>query len=942
MADGVADARARLQAAIARQLHLLGVEEASAELTAAAGAGYSPDSCRKLQEAMQNGEHVRVWRALAMAVDDRDASTCFYGIRHVQAMAEVWHEMKGQDAPVAEETWLERWKRVRKKHGRDRSVCNRLETCLQAWIRVFERQKDQKRAQALRNLNHSPGKSMEKPQGSHARSNQSVPEQSEVEMAIVMSLAEKEREDARMAKQETEYALAIERSKMDVVADDLQAALEEVQRQARIQEENARRNKNHDGDDENHRMRCKLRRKEQALEEAIKEMRFVDKQLQQHGIDKDQADAIQEAVLADVLDKLTLSQASGMYASAQAVPGMHSKMMLEMQERFEKRNGNPPSTTSKNVTDEQSRARKRGDVQVSKEREGGGNNDKFTTSDVAIQPKSFALGEEESKRNGQTAGTSAPKHLEHIGHRSSTRGTLNETKGGIEHGPKISAEPADCNPQALLQSVIQAGAKANRSVEASTTLDVHSTGGALAGMASKEQPSRQAESTAQTKPSAPFNSARKDGRRHSQRENGGRSPPIPPHNKEKGTNVPSAGRYLDPSNGNGAPLPQPSPPSKAKGGPPPPAPPPPTSPPKGKGGPPPPAPPPPPPPPKGKGGPPPPAPPPPPPPPKGKGGPPPPAPPPPPPPFKSKGSLPQSDNQSSEKGKVPPPPPPPSSSKEAAGLVRRAPQVISVYQKLRRATLQGSSTRTANVSGNNPGKGGAQFRKEDLASELESRSSHIKAIKRDVEKHKSFIEALAKEISNLTPRSMDDLVLFVEKVDEALGILADERAVLKHFEWPEDRMDAFRESSTLYRELRLAKRTMSMWDRGTRNAKEECQRIEKHLDKVQKRVEALQRTQDADERRFIAHGIPWDKSIIMQVQHSALSMGRLYLELKLQEVETLTLAPNNNSQKAAHTQLTTAIRFAFKLHQFASGFDEACLHLFDRIQALFLEHTGTK
>lgn len=207
-----------------------------------------------------------------------------------------------------------------------------------------------------------------------------------------------------------------------------------------------------------------------------------------------------------------------------------------------------------------------------------------------------------------------------------------------------------------------------------------------------------------------------------------------------------------------------------------------------------------------------------------------------------------------------------------------------------------------------------------------------------MEQHKSFIEALAKEVSNLTPRAMDDLVLFVDKVDEALGILTDERAVLKHFEWPEDRMDAFRESSTLYRELRLAKRTMLMWDRGTRNAKEECQRIEKHLDKVQKRVEALQRSQDADERRFIAHGIPWDKSIITQVQHSSLTMGQVYLELKLQEVEKLRGDQDNKSQSTAHNQLTAAVRFAFKLHQFASGFDDACLQLFDRIQELFSEH----
>eukprot|EP00963_Diacronema_lutheri_P007618 scaffold659_cov318-Pavlova_lutheri.AAC.19 len=894
MADGVAAARARLQAAIARQLHLLGVEEVSAELLAVAGAGFSPESCEKLREALRNGEHVRVWRALAMALDDRDPSICFYGLRHVQAMAEIWHEMRGQDAPVAEEAWLDRWKRVGRRHGKDKSVCHRLENCLQAWIQFYERQGCHERAQALRGLSRSTSKLKEKAQGSHARSKHSEPEQSEVEMAIVMSLAEKERDDAQLAKQEADYALALERSKMDVVADDLQAALIEVQRQARILEENGKRNMNKEEEEENRRMKWKLQRKEKALEEAIKEMRFVDKQLQQHGVDKEQADAVQEAVLADVLDKLTLSQASGLHGNAQSAAGVHSKMMLEMQERFERTAGNQTSHMLGNVGHGQGRKGKEGQTaEVCKKSEPLDTHGGSAAPEVVAEPAYPALGEARMKCGNLTPVAATANHLAQAGQGEVRDSKLKKTQSSATgHEHDAPAETAKCDPQTLLQSVIQAGVEANTPLEAIAKFPIHANGQTVAEKPSAGKHPPQGRGSAQSTPSVASQHTQEEDSRKPSSAKGSHSPPQPAsHAKQRSTLVPSKGGAPHPPNGKGGPPPPPPPPPKGKGGPPPS--------------------------------------------PNGKGGPP---PPPPPPPPKGKGGPSQSKSMASGTGKAPPPPPFPTSTKEAAGQIRRAPQVISVYQQLRRASLRGPSTRTASVRGSNPGAGGPQFRKEDLASELESRSSHVKAIKRDVEQHKSFIEALAKEVSNLTPRAMDDLVLFVDKVDEALGILTDERAVLKHFEWPEDRMDAFRESSTLYRELRLAKRTMLMWDRGTRNAKEECQRIEKHLDKVQKRVEALQRSQDADERRFIAHGIPWDKSIITQVQHSSLTMGQVYLELKLQEVEKLRGDQDNKSQSTAHNQLTAAVRFAFKLHQFASGFDDACLQLFDRIQELFSEH----
>ncbi len=125
-------------------------------------------------------------------------------------------------------------------------------------------------------------------------------------------------------------------------------------------------------------------------------------------------------------------------------------------------------------------------------------------------------------------------------------------------------------------------------------------------------------------------------------------------------------------------------------------------------------------------------------------------------------------------GKGPPPPPPPPGARGAgAGLgVRRAPEVVAMYQELRKALI---GEKGGGKGGQKSGKGGARGSAEagDFRAEIEGKSAYITAVKRDVEDYADFIRQLAGEVRRLRASSMPDLCTFVDVLDEALDVLFD-------------------------------------------------------------------------------------------------------------------------------------------------------------------------
>ncbi|KAL6546526.1 hypothetical protein OROMI_022247 [Orobanche minor] len=201
------------------------------------------------------------------------------------------------------------------------------------------------------------------------------------------------------------------------------------------------------------------------------------------------------------------------------------------------------------------------------------------------------------------------------------------------------------------------------------------------------------------------------------------------------------------------------------------------------------------------------------------------APPPPPPPLPSKVAVP------------PPPPPPPSKGfKPVPAQVRRIPEVLEFYHSLMR--------RDSNCRRDAGGVGGgaaephaAGATAKDMIGEIENRSTHLLAIKTDIETQGDFIRFLIKEVEGAAFADIEDVVPFVKWLDDELSFLVDERAVLKHFDWPEKKADALREAAFGYCDLK----------------KLECEVSSFHDDRRQHCSHFLKKTQSLFEK--LEHGV---------------------------------------------------------------------------------------
>ncbi|AQK78498.1 Tetratricopeptide repeat (TPR)-like superfamily protein [Zea mays] len=145
----------------------------------------------------------------------------------------------------------------------------------------------------------------------------------------------------------------------------------------------------------------------------------------------------------------------------------------------------------------------------------------------------------------------------------------------------------------------------------------------------------------------------------------------------------------------------------------------------------------------------------------------------------------------------PPPPPPPKFSSKSTGVMKRAPQVAELYHSLMRR----DSKKDTSGGGICEAANSANVR-SSMIGEIENRSSHLQAIKADVETQGEFVKSLIKEVTSAAYKDIEDVVAFVKWLDDELGFLVDERAVLKHFDWPERKADTLREAAFGYQDLK--------------------------------------------------------------------------------------------------------------------------------------------
>lgn len=288
---------------------------------------------------------------------------------------------------------------------------------------------------------------------------------------------------------------------------------------------------------------------------------------------------------------------------------------------------------------------------------------------------------------------------------------------------------------------------------------------------------------------------------------------------------------------------------------------------------------------------------------------------------------------------LPPPPPPPGSlMKGGAGgdKVHRAPELVEFYQSLmKRESKKDTSaliTATSNTSD----------ARSNMIGEIENRSTFLLAVKADVESQGEFVESLAGEVRASSFTNVEDLVAFVNWLDEELSFLVDERAVLKHFDWPEGKADALREAAFEYQDLmKLEKQVTTFVDDPNLQCDAALKKMYRLLEKLEQSVYALLRTRDMAASRYREFGIPtdWlqDSGVVGKIKLSSVQLARKYMKRVSSELDAMDGPEKEPNREFLILQ---GVRFAFRVHQFAGGFDAESMKAFEELRSRVQSQTG--
>ncbi|CAK9232252.1 unnamed protein product, partial [Sphagnum troendelagicum] len=300
-------------------------------------------------------------------------------------------------------------------------------------------------------------------------------------------------------------------------------------------------------------------------------------------------------------------------------------------------------------------------------------------------------------------------------------------------------------------------------------------------------------------------------------------------------------------------------------------------------------------------------------------------PPPPPPPPPPRPGVP---------GAPPLPPPPPPMGGGLGNLqgknkdnMHRAPEVVEFYQSLMKRDVKSTG---GGISGNdiNPDA------RNNMIGEIENRSTHLLAIKADVETQGEFVQSLAAAVRTAFYTNIEDVIAFVTWLDNELSFLVDERAVLKHFDWPEGKADAFREASFEYQDLMKLHSEVSLFeDDPGMPCEKALQRMLTTLEKVEHNIYGLLRTRDMAIARYKEFGIPtqWmlDSGVVGKIKVASVKLARVYMTRVAVELEHLA---GSDREPVCEFLLLQGVRFAFRVHQFAGGFDPESMRAFEALR----------
>ncbi|WOL11699.1 protein CHUP1, chloroplastic isoform X1 [Canna indica] len=282
-------------------------------------------------------------------------------------------------------------------------------------------------------------------------------------------------------------------------------------------------------------------------------------------------------------------------------------------------------------------------------------------------------------------------------------------------------------------------------------------------------------------------------------------------------------------------------------------------------------------------------------------------------------------------GAPPRPPPPPGGMSKAGGSdkVHRAPELVEFYQSLMKRDVKKDTAGVVSATSN------VADARSNMLGEIANRSTFLLAVKADVETQGEFVESLASEVRASRFTNIEDLVAFVNWLDEELSFLVDERAVLKHFDWPESKADALREAAFEYQDLmKLEKQVSSFQDDPKLSCEAALKKMYSLLEKMEQSVYALLRTRDMAIARYREFGIPtdWllDSGVVGKIKLASVQLARKYMKRVSSELDALS---GSDKEPNREFLLLQGVRFAFRVHQFAGGFDAESMRAFEELRS---------
>ncbi|GAV66586.1 hypothetical protein CFOL_v3_10096 [Cephalotus follicularis] len=287
------------------------------------------------------------------------------------------------------------------------------------------------------------------------------------------------------------------------------------------------------------------------------------------------------------------------------------------------------------------------------------------------------------------------------------------------------------------------------------------------------------------------------------------------------------------------------------------------------------------------------------------------------------------DNKDPSTPTLPPPPPPlPSKMLVSSRSVRRVPELVELYRSLTRKEVHMDSKTS-------PTAIPAVIYSKNMIGEIEDRSTYLSAIKSDVAKQRQFINFLIKEVESAAYTEISDVEPFVKWLDEELSSLTDERAVLKHFpQWPERKADTLREAAFSYRDLRnLETEVSSFKDNPKEPLTQALRRMQALQDRLEQSVSNIERTRESTSKRYRDFQVPWEwmlnTGMLGQMKLSSLKLAKEYMKRITKELHLNKCSKEENL-------LLQGVRFAYRIHQFAGGFNVETARAFEELKKVGL------